>query len=87
MVIFSLEWVCKSFSLVIPIGKSNILHGFQEGRGTGTAIMELKIAQELSIVDHNPLSLVLFDLWKAYGTMDREHLIKTSEGYGVGTCM
>ena len=36
-----------------------ILHGFRAGRGAGTAIMELKLAHELSIIDQDPLFLVL----------------------------
>ena len=43
----------------------DVLHGFRDGRGTGTAIMELKLAQELSSVDHNPLFLVFLEIWKA----------------------
>ena len=43
----------------------DVLHGFRTGRGTGTAIMELKLAQELSSVDHNPLFLVFLEIWKA----------------------
>ena len=34
--------------------------------------MELKLAQELSSVDHDPLFLVFLDLWKAYDTADRD---------------
>ena len=32
----------------------DVIHIFRSGRGTGTAIMELKLAQELSSVDHDP---------------------------------
>ena len=48
----------------------NVLHRFRAGRGTGTAIMELKLAQELSGIDQDPLFLVFQDLRKAYDTMD-----------------
>ena len=34
--------------------------------------MELKLAQELSSIDSNLLFLVFLDLWKAYGTVDRD---------------
>ena len=44
----------------------DILHRFRAGRGTGTAIMELNIAKEFSIIDHNPLLLVFLDIRKAY---------------------
>ena len=33
----------------------DVLHGFRYGRWTGTAIMELKLAQELARIDHEPL--------------------------------
>ena len=45
---------------------NDVLHGFREGRGTGMAIMDLKLAQELSRVYNKPLLLVLLDLQKAY---------------------
>ena len=51
------------------------LHGFWDGRGTGTYIMELKLTQDLPIVDHDPLFLVLLGLWKAYDTVDGERLV------------
>ena len=43
-----------------------ILHGFRYRRGTGAAIMELDITQELSSIYQEPLFLVLLDLRKAY---------------------
>ena len=46
-----------------------VLHGFRAGRGTGRDIMELKIAQELSRIDHDPHFMVFLDLRKAYSTM------------------
>ena len=42
----------------------NVLHGFYAGRGTGTAIMELKLAQQLASVDQDPLFLVFIELQK-----------------------
>ena len=55
----------------------DVLHGFWDGRETGTAIMDLKLAQELASVYHDPLFLVLLDLWKAYHILDRGRLIQT----------
>ena len=63
------------------------LHGFRSGRGTGTAIMELNLSQELNIIDQDPLFLVFLDLRKAYDTVDREQLFITPEGYGAGPCI
>ena len=48
----------------------NALYGFCSGRGTGTAIMEIKPAQELASVEQDPLLLVFLDLRKAYDKLD-----------------
>ena len=58
----------------------DVLHGFRSGRGTGMAIMELNLAQELARVDHDPLFLVFLALRKVYSTLDRERFIQTLEG-------
>ena len=64
-----------------------VFHGFRDGIGAGKAIMELKLAQELSSIDQYPLFLVLLDLIKAYDTVDWERLLITLEGYGTGPCL
>ena len=46
-----------------------ILHGFRASRDTGTATIELKIAQELESIDQDPLFLVFMDLRKQYNTL------------------
>ena len=48
-----------------------VLHGFRMGRITGTAILELKVAQELASVDQDPLFLVFMYVLKAYVTVNR----------------
>ena len=62
----------------------DVLHRFRAGRGMGTAIMELKLAQELAIVGQYPLVLVLLDIIKAYNNLDCGQILKTLEGYLVG---
>ena len=47
-------------------------------------MMYLNLAQELIIVDQDPLFLVLLDLKKSCDNLDRGCLLKTLEGYGVG---
>ena len=47
----------------------NILHGFRSGRGIWTAIMDLKLAQELASIDQDLLFLVFLDLRKGYDTV------------------
>ena len=64
----------------------DVFCGFRDGRGTGTAIMELKLVQDLSSIYQDPLFLVLLDLRKAYDTMDRGRFLITMEGYGVVPC-
>ena len=63
---------------------NDVLHRFRAGRGTGTAIIELKLAQELSGIDQETLFLILLDLMKAYDNVDRDQLLITLEEYGVG---
>ena len=64
-----------------------VLHGLRAGIWTGTAIMEMNLAQELLSVYHNHHFLVLFDLRKSYANVDRELLIQTLEGYGTVPCL
>ena len=60
-----------------------VLYRFRARRGTGTAIMDLNLAQELSRVDCDLLFMVFLELSKAYDTVDRYCLIQTLERYGV----
>ena len=48
----------------------DILHGFRAKRGTGTAILEVKLAQGLASIEQVPLFLIFLDLHKAYDTVD-----------------
>ena len=49
----------------------DVLHGFRDRIGTGTAITELKLTQFLARIYQDPLFLVLLDLSKAYETVDK----------------
>ena len=62
----------------------DVLHRFFSGRGARTAIMELKIAQELASVDQDPILLVFLDLSKAYNNLYNVWLLKKLAGYGGG---
>ena len=59
----------------------NVLHRFRARRGTGTDIIEIKLAQELIGIDQDPLLLVFLDLRKAYDIVDRDRLLVTLVHY------
>ena len=60
------------------------LHGFLTGRGTGTAMIEVKLAQQLAYLNQTPLYGIFIDLKKAYDAMDRGRCLEILEKYGVG---
>ena len=65
----------------------DVLHRIQAGRGIGTAIMYMNLAQDLASVYHDPLFLVFVDLRKACETAYRDRLIQTLKVYGAGPFM
>jgi hypothetical protein len=69
----------------IPLNKS--LHGCCDGRGTGTAVMEAKLAQQLAHLDQVPFYGVFLDLKKAFNSMDHKRCLLILGGYGVGPKM
>jgi hypothetical protein len=60
------------------------LHGSLPKRGTGTASIEAKLAQQLVWRDQCPLYEIYLDLKKAYDTINRGRMLKILEAYGVG---
>ncbi len=60
------------------------LHGRLPRWGTGTAIMEVKLNQQLSWVDQAPLCQIYLDLKKAYDALNRTRCLEILAGYGVG---
>jgi hypothetical protein len=72
-----------------PIGRPtpDIPHGCRTGRGTGTAGIEAKLAQQLAHLEQVPFYGVFIDLKKAFDAMDREGCILILEGYGAGPNM
>jgi hypothetical protein len=60
------------------------LHGFRAERGTGTAIIEAKLAQQLALVAQVPFYEVFIDLKKAYDMVDRGRTLTILRQYGVG---
>ena len=59
------------------------LHGFISGRGTGTATLEAKLAQQLVFIEQGALYKIFFDLSKTYSTMDRQRALEILAGYCV----
>ena len=47
------------------INLRDALHGFRQGRGTGTATMEANLTQKLVRIVHEQLFQVFIDMWKA----------------------
>ena len=63
------------------------LHGCRNGRGTGTAGIEAKLAQQLAHLEQVPFYGVFIDLKKAFDAMDWEGCILILEGHGAGPNM
>jgi hypothetical protein len=63
------------------------LHGCRAHRGTGTGVIEAKLAQQLAYLELKPFYGVFLDLKKAFDSMDRERCIMILEGYGAGPRM
>ena len=63
------------------------LHGCHAHRGTGTGVLEAKLAQQLLYLKLKPFYGVFLDLKKASDSMDQERCIGILEGYGAGPRM
>ncbi len=87
-----LEPVWKCIEQVIDhqldaIDLHDSLHGCCYNRGTGTAIIKAKLAQQLSYLELQPFYGVFLNLRKAFCAMDWEQCIMVLEGYGAGPWM
>jgi hypothetical protein len=60
------------------------LHGGLPRRGTGTAIVEVKLNQQLAWVDQATLYQIYLDLKKAYNALKQMQCLEILAGYGVG---
>ena len=70
--------------LTAEITFHDALHGFQEGRGTGTATLEAKLLQQLAAMREEVLYVIFLELTKAYDALDRSRSLEILKGYGVG---
>ena len=65
----------------------NALNGFRAGWGTGMAILEAKLDQQLAGLAHNLLFQVFLDIHKFYDSLDRGQLLEVLKGYWMGPNM
>ena len=83
-VIWKLLTIILHRRLTTGIKLHDVLHGFWEGRGTGTATLEAKLLQQLSAMREEVLYMIFLDLTKAYDALDRSRSLEILKGYGVG---
>jgi hypothetical protein len=86
-----LEAIYKIASAVVASHLSNTvkfhdaLHGFLLGRGTGTAITQVKLLmQHPRNCGVGNLYMIFLDLKKAYYSLDRDRTLSILKDYGVG---
>ena len=70
--------------LTTGIQLHDFLHGFREGRGTGTATLEAKLLHQLAAMRGEVLYVIFLDLTKAYDALDRSRSLEILKGCGVG---
>ena len=62
----------------------NTLHGFPEGRGTGTASLKVKLIQQLTAMKGEVLYKIFLDLHKEHDALERDICLDILKGYGMG---
>ena len=55
----------------------DVIHGFRAGRVMETAILELKLSQDLDSINQDPLLMVFLYLCKIYDNANRGHILTT----------
>ena len=61
----------------------DVLHRFRQGRGTGAAIIEAKLEQQLTGIVHEPLFQVFVDVRKACDSLDQGRYMEILRDYGL----
>ena len=62
----------------------DVLHGFRQGRGTGTAIVEAKLEQQLAGIVQETLFQVFLEVRKACDSLDQVIYMEILREYGLG---
>lgn len=60
------------------------VHGFRKNKGTGTAILEVKLLATLALEEKETVYQVFLDLRKAYDSVSRQRLLLIMKEYGIG---
>ena len=80
-----IEWMMDHRLEVIALHDS--LQGCQNRQGTGTAVIEAKLMQQLAHIKQAPFYGVFIDLKKAFDAIDWEQCLFILEGHGIGLSM
>ena len=64
--------VITNYQFTASITFHDVLHGFQVGRGTGTATLKAKIIQELATMRQEVIYVIFMELHKVYAALDRD---------------
>ncbi len=67
---------------LLAIKFHNLLNGSINVKGTGTTTIEVKLAQQLVVLDQKPWHQIFLDPHKTYDTMDCKEILKKLVGYG-----
>jgi len=63
---------------------NDALHGLTTARGTGTAVLELKLCMALAGVQQRPFHVAFLDIEKAFDSFHRDRLLDIATAYGLG---
>ena len=70
--------------LTATITFHKFLHGFRAGRGTGMAILKVKLIHQLEALREEVLYVISMDSQKGYDALERSRCLEILVGYGVG---
>ena len=82
-VVWKLVTVILNHGFTLSIAFHDVLHGFQEDRGTGTASLEAKLLHQLTSTKEEVLYVIFLDLHRTYSSLERDRSLDTLEVYEV----